>query len=152
MSCKHEGGTDPCVKYPRGDCQVYRRQHNRKYLLANRQHSFVSGKDSHTECCRVGAVSELLVQADLLLRGYEVTIPVNTGAKHDLHANLPSRGWVGVQVKTARLNRSTNNLSLGSGLRHIQSPVLALVFPPTKRIVYRAGTEELPEEFRDANL
>jgi hypothetical protein len=94
---------------------------------------------------RIGAACELLVRADLLKRGYEVTVPVNPSAKHDLHVDLPSVGWKGVSVKAARLYRKG---VLRNDRGRSNSPVLALVLLSTGRIEYRPGTEELPAELK----
>lgn len=95
---------------------------------------------------RIGAACEFLVAADLLSRGLEVTRPVNPQAKHDLHVDLPSVGWKGVQVKAARKDRK--RLRLDRGIRNIESPILALVYLPTRTIEYRAVTKPLPIELR----
>jgi len=93
---------------------------------------------------RIGAACERLVQADLLRRGFEVTVPINPAAKHDLHVDLPSVGWTGVSVKAAR--RGAGGLRNDRGRSN--SPVLALVLLSTGRIEYRPGTEELPPELK----
>lgn len=93
---------------------------------------------------RIGAACELLVRADLLKRGYEVTVPVNPSAKHDLHVDLPSVGWKGVSVKAAR--RYNGRLRNDRGRSN--SPVLALVLLSTGRIEYRPGNEDLPAELK----
>jgi hypothetical protein len=138
MPCKHEGGTDPCKRNKHRAClaskQTYKREDTRSCS------SFKGGREGG----RIGAACELLVQSDLTSRGYEVTVPVNPQADHDLHVELPSVGWKGVQVKSARLNANTNNLNqMGSAGN---SPIFAMVYLPTRRILYRAGTEPLPEE------
>ena len=93
---------------------------------------------------RIGAACELLVRADLLRRGFEVTVPVNPAAVHDLHVELPSVGWTGVSVKAAR--RGGKRLRNDRG--RSGSPVLALVLITTGRIEYRDGTEPLPDELK----
>lgn len=93
---------------------------------------------------RIGAACELLVRADLLHRGFEVTVPVNPAATHDLHVELPSVGWTGVSVKAAR--RAGKRLRNDRG--RINSPILALVQLSTGRIEYRDGTESVPLELR----
>lgn len=94
------------------------------------------------ESGRIGAACELLVRADLLYRGYEVTIPINPQALHDLHVELPSVGWTGVSVKAAR----KHGTKLRNDRGKIGSPVLALVLLSEGRIEYRAGTAALPLE------
>lgn len=91
---------------------------------------------------RIGAACELLVRADLLTRGYEITVPANPLAKHDLHVDLPSVGWKGVSVKAARVRRGKMRNDRGRS----NSPILALVVASTGKIEYRPGTEPLPPE------
>lgn len=93
---------------------------------------------------RIGAACELLVRADLLRRGFEVTTPVNPAALHDLHVELPSVGWQGVSVKAARLHGKKLRNDRGRS----KSPILALVLLATGRIEYREGTGPLPVELK----
>lgn len=90
------------------------------------------------------AACESLVQADLLNRGFDVTKPLSPTSKHDLHADIPSVGWKGVQVKAAVKNSVTGHLRPASN-KPCKSPIFALVFLPFS-VVYRAGTEPLPSE------
>lgn len=93
------------------------------------------------------AACELFVRADLSRRGFDVTVPVSPTAKHDLHADFPSIGWKGVQVKAASMNSNTKKLRTASrGCVSCESPILALVYLPQWRVEYRAGTEPLPVE------
>lgn len=135
MGCKHEGGKRKCLLGPNGHCKV-----------AVKQRRARTKTSSSRDYGKAGAACELLVRADLSHRGYEVTVPVSATARHDCHVELPSVGWKGVQIKAARLYEPTNRLHVHASLRHVQSPIIALVFMPTKVIKYRAGTEPLPPE------
>jgi hypothetical protein len=167
VGCKHEGGTDPCVRYKCGQCKVhakgrseaYRKNNSARckaYREANRERILGKTKAYHAANIHPGsrltgqrrgrstAAGEALAQCDLLRRGFEVTKPLSPTAKHDLHVDLPSVGWKGVQVKVARLNIKTGRLGIPSKAH--SSPIYALVHPPTMRIEYRPGTEPLPQE------
>lgn len=91
-----------------------------------------------------GTACEHLVEADLLLRGLEVTRPsVDYG--DDLHARFSS-GWHTVQVKS-RDRRATKWIHHGSSRETITSDILALVDPYSREIRYQAvGRKVLPPE------
>ena len=90
------------------------------------------------------ASCEHFVLADLMRRGYDVTKPLSPTAKHDLHVKIGDR-WYGVQVKSARYNPNTGNVTKARRI-DCESPILALVYLPLWKIEYRAGAEALPEE------
>ncbi len=143
MACKHEGGKGPCDFHPSGHCKVrlynYSRKYNRRYVKSSTSYR---GHDAG----KITAACELLVRADLSKRGFEVTVPVSPTAKHDLHVELPSVGWKGVQIKAAQLNVKTGRLRCGK--KRFGSPILALVYLPNNTIEYCSGKEKLPKELR----
>lgn len=139
MACKHEGGTDPCDERSGNSCAAWARRYE---AIHRPPGSRLTGQERG----RSTAAGELLVQADLSRRGYEVTVPVSPTALHDLHVELPSVGWRGVQVKVGRLNLRTNVISMRSSKAKVRSPILALVHPPTGTIHYRRGTTRVPKE------
>jgi hypothetical protein len=93
-----------------------------------------------------GAAAESLVEADLLLRGLEVTRPtVDFG--DDLHARF-SVGWRSVQVKTRDIRRKLWRPS--DHRKRVTSEILALVDSVTREIRYvKASRERLPKELVD---
>jgi hypothetical protein len=52
---------------------------------------------------RLGAAAELFVAVTLLLQGIEVTKPLNTNTKDDLHARFAD-GWRNIQVRPGRVS------------------------------------------------
>lgn len=93
-----------------------------------------------------GAAAERLVEADLLLRGLEVTKP-SVDCGDDLHAKV-STGWKSVQVKVRDISRPTWRPS-GSGRDEISSEILAMVDGVTREIRYSMTTQEaLPVELQ----
>lgn len=108
----------------------------------------LSGSDlkAKRDVGKISAACELLVRSDLLSRGFEVTVPCSPTALHDLHAEIPSVGWVGVQVKAATCGRNSNVLRQSGKGSLTTSPILALVFLRTRRIEYRSGSSGLPTE------
>ncbi len=95
-----------------------------------------------------GQAGELLVAADLLHRGFPITKPFNINGPHDLHAKIGNQ-WLGIQVKLSSKNHKTGTLGLAGSARKILSPIIALVFLPTKEIQYR-GNPNLPDELKEA--
>lgn len=92
-----------------------------------------------------GAAAECLVEADLLLRGLEVTRPsVDYG--DDLHARF-NAGWRSVQVKVK--DKASWRPSSSHRSRKITSEVLALVDGETREIRYFSTSEDLlPSELQ----
>ncbi len=143
MACKHEGGIDLCVRDKYRHCFIdrsYRKQSDAKqyeYCTSGRGWKML-----------VGASAEHLVTADLIARGFHVWAPQFEGGKHDRYFEAESRGWT-IQVKVAKRHRRTGALTHNASSRsgRITSDILALVWPPTKRIEYRAMTPAgLPRE------
>lgn len=128
----------------RGDRQAYCKTCMSTYQKTNDIYGEPGRGSGGRSSGRVGVACELVVRADLLARGFEVTVPCNPQAKHDLHVDLPSVGWKGVQVKAGVLSRSTNALRCRRG--GVDSPVLAVVFLPTRVVEYQPGSEPLPKE------
>jgi hypothetical protein len=66
----------------------------------------------------LGQAAENLVRAELLARGFEITLPAVPQSEHDLYVRL-SRGWRSVQVKLgapsvgkiARLHRGAGKIA-----------------------------------------
>lgn len=54
---------------------------------------------SHRVC---GTISELLVAADLMARGYEVYIPLARTIGHDIIAEAPSGRLLTIEVRSAK--------------------------------------------------
>lgn len=143
-------------KTPKGSNMFYRR---RIALDGLQNYCKQCNKDTHSvtpqesssglgilDAGKVGAACELLVLSDLLSRGFEVTRPCNPAALHDLHVDIPSVGWVGVQVKATKRNPNTDKLTMSVARRSIQSPLLAMVYLRAKRIEYCPGTKNVPQE------
>lgn len=158
MGCKHEGGTDTCVRYKRRDCKVLNAKRVKKYKQDNpgriqdysrayRKENILSGSSAKgSDIGKVTAACEHFVSAELLRRGNEVTKPLSPTAKHDLHVKI-GRKWHGVQVKSASLNKATGTMYCCSGsMNSIDSPIIALVYLPLWKIEYRPGTAPLPPE------
>lgn len=141
MPCKHEGGADPCEMYKR-ECIVKGRARSLRYT-----NKFIETVQN-VKSGAIGAAGELLVGADLMLRGFSVTKPMDPTAKHDLHVDLPSVGWVGVQVKVVKRNRKTGSWIFSAVSEDRRSPVYAFVLPRTKEIRYEAGSQPLPDELK----
>jgi hypothetical protein len=121
-------------------------QTSREYAQKNIEHGGPRGRQG-----AIGASAELLVAADLMVRGFGVTRPLNPSAVHDLHVEFPSVGWKGVQVKSVKVNTLTGRW-IFNDRKERKSPIYALVRPSTKEVRYEAGSEDLPEELRDGNL
>jgi hypothetical protein len=132
---KRDGLSTECGGCSRAFSATYRSQN-----IVNSSSFGGSNRGKTTAAC------ELLVRADLLRRGFEVTVPCSPTARHDLHVEIPTVGWVGVQVKAAALNKATGGLIYTRGLSVVRSPILALVFLPESRIEYRGAEEPLPPE------
>lgn len=96
-----------------------------------------------------GAAAECLVEADLLLRGLEVTRPsVDYG--DDLHARFHS-GWRSVQVKVRDSRRKVSQKwrASSSNRSSVSSEILALVDGKTREIRYYSNFKEpLPSELQ----
>lgn len=92
-----------------------------------------------------GAAAECLVEADLLLRGLEVTRPsVDYG--DDLHARF-NAGWRSVQVKVK--DKTSWRPSSSHRRRTITSEILALVDGKTREIRYYSMFKDpLPVELQ----
>jgi hypothetical protein len=93
-----------------------------------------------------GTAAECLVEADLLLRGLEVTRPsVDYG--DDLHARF-NTGWRSVQVKVRDPKRKTWRAS-SSNRSRVSSEILALVDGKTREIRYYSTFQDpLPSELQ----
>lgn len=141
MSCKHEGGTDQCVRYKSGDCKTHVHAKNAEYKNKHIQHARLFATNSNS-----GQAAEYFVAADILARGLAVTKPLNTNCADDLHFKSAS-GWITVQVKTARLNTRTGTL-FGPSRDLVSSDVVAIVFLPTQQIRYIANKKEVPPELQ----
>lgn len=146
MPCKHEGGRQRCKTNKDGICKIVRKRINKAYRA---QFQISGTKFKGRDMGKATAACELFVRADLSRRGYEVTVPVSPTAKHDLHADFPSVGWKGVQIKAAMFNPKTGHIAPNRACKHIESPILALVYLPNNLIVYRPGTEPLPPELQE---
>jgi hypothetical protein len=99
----------------------------------------------------LGEAAELIVAADFLSRGLEVTKPFNRNCDDDLHVKV-SVGWKNVQVKSGRVNQKTGHIlrpqGQGRGNR-ITSQIIATVDVPNKRVRYISNTKEpIPKELR----
>lgn len=103
---------------------------------------------SYYEARARGAAAERLVEADLLLRGLEVTRP-SVDCGDDLHAKF-STGWISVQVKVRDATQSHDIWrASGSDRNDISSEVLALVDGKTREIRYSStGDHLLPAELQ----
>jgi hypothetical protein len=143
MACKHEGGSDLCVRDRWGCCPVRSREYNRQNFVSR------SGKGTP---CDLGQACEYLVAADLLDRGLLVTKPININGAHDLHAKC-GRKWYTLQVKAGRVNRQTGTLSSNRNYRTISSDILVAVDLLGKRVRYiPRNIPRLPQELRDADI
>lgn len=99
---------------------------------------------SYYEARARGAAAERLVEADLLLRGLEVTRP-SVDCGDDLHAKT-SAGWRSIQVKVRDATYEVWRAA-SSNRDSISSEVLALVDSKTREIRYSSmGAELLPPE------
>lgn len=144
MPCKHEGGTDPCVRYVSSGtnrkCKVAMRQYNRNCKSSG------FGNRNGSNAGDVGEAGELLVAVDLLKRGLQVTKPVNRAGKDDLHAKC-SHGWISIQSKVSAVNRKTGSILNSRRGSVITSDVIAWVDLAGMRIRYESNTAEpLPVE------
>lgn len=93
-----------------------------------------------------GAAAERLVEADLLLRGLEVTKP-SVDCGDDLHAKV-STGWKSLQVKVRDPYREEWRPS-SADRYNMTSEILAMVDGATREIRYSMITEEtLPAELQ----
>ena len=105
--------------------------------------------------CDMGQACEHFVAFDLLARGLEVTKPLNTNGKHDIHAKCGDK-WITIQVKKGRVNPKTkvvkaNNAGRNSRYsdRNVTSDVLAAVDARGRRVRYIPfNIPELPKELR----
>lgn len=94
----------------------------------------------------LGQAAELFVASDLLLRGLEVTKPLNINGPHDLHVRASGRWW-NVQAKHGTLNTRTNRLHCKTNKDNMPADILAVVHLPTNRIDYvPLNNNRLPEE------
>lgn len=164
MACKHEGGMDPCERDTGRHCKAGRRDYMRAYYKGYRKEAIkiseryrrkyvsncgsMEGQENKQYLGRITAACELLVRADLSRRGFEVTVPVSPTATHDLHVELPSVGWKGVQVKAGIFNTKTGVLRPANS-KPCKSPIFVVVHLPTNRIDYREGTEPVPKELKE---
>jgi predicted AAA+ superfamily ATPase len=88
----------------------------------------------------VGTISELLVAADLLARGWHVYIPITRTRGHDLIADKGAR-LITIEVRSAYRSQSTGKLSYATNQRKDPSMFFALVVTGDP-VVYEP---ELPE-------
>lgn len=101
-------------------------------------------------CSDKGEAGELLVAADLLTRGQEVTKPFNRNGPDDLHVRASGRWW-NVQVKVAaKISKGRPTLEgVRRGGQVITSEILAIVHLKKKRVRYISNTSlPLPEELQ----
>lgn len=150
MPCKHEGGTESCIRNSSGACKI------RTWVLAQKPDRKVAVKQYVKENYKSSSINlgrtgdsgyagELIVRTDLLLRGLEVTVPENRNSPDDVHF-LSSTGWVSVQVKVSRVNKNTGVWSFNTRRRYISSDVLAWVDLRDKEIRYLPNIKPVPPE------
>lgn len=99
---------------------------------------------------RLGAAAEFFVAVTLLLKGIEVTKPLNTNTKDDLHARFGD-GWRNIQVRPARVSSTgriwTHLRRTGKG--KVTSELVAFVDLRGLRIRWVSNRRrELPKELR----
>jgi hypothetical protein len=100
----------------------------------------------HSESVQTGYTSELLAAADLNKRCGLAYLNPAPQTKHDAFAHT-SLGWKTIQVKTARLFKTKNGVSMGARKRsEITSDIIALVDDQGMRVRYIANVGELPAE------
>ena len=139
MGCKHEGGTDRCVRSKNGECVVRSRDYKRNYQRKN-------SRSSHgvKNSLQAGYIGELLVAADLNYRcgrAYPNPVPQTPD---DVYAKT-SLGWRTVQVKVGRVNRKTGTITPHHRKR-ITSQIIAAVDIHNRRVRYFANGGKLPAE------
>lgn len=167
MPCKHEGGTGLCERYTGGGCKVSARRraeerriadpdYNRRYHLEHKEDLNEKSRKYHEETYKSSQVSagrqgdsgyagELIVRTDLLLKGFDVTVPENRCSPDDLHFKS-SKGWMSIQVKVALVNKKTGAWKYNLRGRTVSSDVLAWVDLHGKEIRYLANTKPVPPE------
>lgn len=154
MPCKHEGGTDECIRYVSRHCKVGRRQVNQVYHSVHRERlkdrytrDFKSSSLGKNKTTDSGYAGELIVRTDLLLRGMDVTVPENRATPDDLHFKS-SKGWVSVQVKVARVNLRTGTWTRPYARKDkpVTSDILALVNLRDWIIRYHPNVKNVPPE------
>jgi hypothetical protein len=92
-----------------------------------------------------GEAGELLVAADLLTRGLEVTKPFNRNGPDDLHVRT-RKGWLNIQVRLGRVKK-TGTLTPNTRGYKFTSEILAWVDLKGKRIRYMSNTgDPVPDE------
>jgi hypothetical protein len=130
-------------------CRACHNTHNRLYMRQVHEHSPLNNRI-------LGSIGEHLTAVDLYRRGaLELTWPdIDNG--EDLHARFPSCGWRSVQVKYTKENLATGRIYRDrrkNTQRKVSSAhIWAFVGSTSSRVMYEPGTEDLPEELRDANL
>lgn len=140
MPCKHEGGTDPCVRYQNSICKVRAKQKKAERVMTT------VGKATRSD---EGQAAEHLVAADLLRRGLQVTKPLNTNGTDDLHTKLGAK-WISVQVKTGARYKQTGILCPRHGVGDITSDIFAVVDTANFEIRYIPIREKtLPPELQE---
>jgi hypothetical protein len=144
VACKHEGGTDPCIRNPTRSCVARQRIFSKGYEVQN-----IMFGNSPATSGNVGQAAEYLVASDLLNRGLSVTKPLNVNGADDLHVRCTS-GWKSVQVKSGRKNRKTGTIKpvhYGDRRGRTTSDILAAAYLPDRQIRYISNTDEpLPKE------
>lgn len=145
MPCKHEGGTDPCIRISNGDCRVRKNQRSR---LMHYDKNYATGVQPH-QTMNVGCAGEHLVMAELLAKQLSVGIPLNPQTAHDMFVRIQKKWWT-IQVKVGKVNRKTGTLSPPPRRGPIHSDLLAVVDVPGKRIRWISNTyKSVPVELTD---
>lgn len=100
---------------------------------------------------QVGAVSESIVEADLLRKGYNVCYP-KVPTRYDLLCEVGSDKFIRIQVKTAYITE-TGNLRVKYEMPYDASQVdVIAVYDPNHDALYYVPIEDIPTNARGFSL
>lgn len=101
---------------------------------------------------QVGAISETVVELDLLRQNYNVLYPT-VPARYDLLAEVEPKKYISIQVKTARTDVRDGNLRVTYDVPYDKTQVdLIAVYDPKHDKLYYIPVEDIPPENKGFTL